>query len=147
MSVQLYPGWNLVSLPVVPLSPVPKDVLAGLIANGTITTVWSYSGSPAPSWKYFDAKKGTGTLTSIMDGMGLWMFMTGPGVLNVEGYVILPAGFLRVREPGLSYRRSRACEVWLADNQTRSHTITKRELKHQNSTVVPNILSEPCRSS
>ncbi len=93
VSVQLYPGWNLVSLPVVPLSPVPKDVLAALIANGTITIVWSYSGSPTPSWKSFNAKTGTGTLTSIMDGMGLWIFMTAPGVLNVEGYVIPPAGF------------------------------------------------------
>ena len=90
--ITLYGGWNLISLPVIPISSKPSDVFAPLIADGTVKVVWSYTGAPTPGWKMYDAKKNSGTLSAINDGMGLWVYMTAPDVLNVEGYVITPAG-------------------------------------------------------
>ena len=90
--ITLYGGWNLISLPVVPISSKPSDVFAPLIADGTVKVVWSYTGTPSPSWKMYDAKKNSGPLAAISDGMGLWVYMTAADTLNVEGYVITPAG-------------------------------------------------------
>ncbi len=91
VGIQLVGGWNLVSLPVVPVSSVPNVLLAQLTLTATVGIVWSFTGTPTPTWKFYNPKTNTGTLTSITDGMGLWIYMTDPGVLNVEGYVIPPA--------------------------------------------------------
>ena len=86
-------GWNLISLPVVPVSSAPKIALATVMVAGNVTMVWSYTGAPTPTWKSFNPALTSGnTLTSITDGMGLWVMMTASGTVYVEGYVIPPAG-------------------------------------------------------
>lgn len=93
VGVPLVQGWNLISLPVVPISTKPSVALATIFPNATVSIIWSFTGSPMPGWKFFNPKLTTGnTLTAIADGMGLWVQMTLPATLYVEGYVIPPAG-------------------------------------------------------
>ena len=88
--IPLYTGWNLVSLPVVPLNSAPNVVFSQMIRSGALTAVWSYTGSPTPAWKFFAPGK-TSTLTTITDGMGLWVLTTTSATLYLQGCVIPPA--------------------------------------------------------
>ena len=66
-------------------------MLAALIGKGEVTIVWGYTGSPA-SWKsYKPGPPATGTLLSMNDGYGYWIYMTTPDTLFVSGAVIPPA--------------------------------------------------------
>ena len=93
VGISLVQGWNLISLPVVPVSSAPKVALATVMTAGNVTIVWSYTGTPSPTWKSFNPALTSGnTLTAITDGMGLWVLMKAPSTLYAEGYVIPPAG-------------------------------------------------------
>ncbi len=93
LGIPLVQGWNLISLPVVPVSSAPKVALATVMAAGNVTVVWSYTGTPTPTWKSFNPALTSGnTLTAVTDGMGLWVLMKAAGTLYAEGYVIPPAG-------------------------------------------------------
>lgn len=80
-------GWNLISLPIIPVRTAISSVLAGLIVGHNFTIVWSYQ---AGAWKSFTPPS-TGSLTTMQAGFGYWVFMNGPGTLNVLGYVVPPA--------------------------------------------------------
>ena len=74
-------------------TPTPiNTVLGGLALANEATSVFSYQGSP-PSWKFatLSAGKFTGTLTTVQDGLGYWIYMTKADTLWVNGYVITPA--------------------------------------------------------
>jgi len=86
--VPLFTGWNLVSPPVVPNNNLLKSILAPQLAAGEVTIVWSYTGTPR-SWQKF-IPPSTGTLTTMMDGNGYWIYMTKPDTLLVGGTVIPP---------------------------------------------------------
>jgi len=83
----LVAGWNLISLPVVPLNTAITKVLNDLIVTHNLTIVWSYQGG---AWKSFTPPS-TGTLTSMVDGFGYWIYITHTRTLYVLGYVIRPA--------------------------------------------------------
>ena len=85
-SLSLVDGWNLISLPIVPLSTAIGNVLEGLIVGHNFTIVWSYQGG---GWKSF-LPPTTGPLTTMQNGFGYWIYMNGPGTLNVLGYVVPP---------------------------------------------------------
>ena len=85
-SVSLVAGWNLISLPIMPLSTTTTKVLAGLIAAGNLTIVWSYQGG---SWRVFTPPS-SGSLTTMVDGLGYWLYITRPSTLNVLGYTVTP---------------------------------------------------------
>ena len=85
-SVSLVAGWNLISLPIMPLSTAVAKVLAGLIAAGNLTIVWSYQGG---AWKSFTPPS-TGTLTTMVDGLGYWLYIASPSTLNLLGYTVTP---------------------------------------------------------
>jgi predicted GH43/DUF377 family glycosyl hydrolase len=89
--VPLNAGWNLVSLPVVPTNNAIKSILAPLIAANEVTVVWTYaSKGKTMAWQYF-TPIGKSVLTTMVDGNGYWIYMTGPDTLTVAGGVILPA--------------------------------------------------------
>ena len=89
--VSLVPGWNLISLPIVPSNTAIKTVLADLIGSKDFTKVWTYQ---AGTWKYATLSSTgvlSGGLTTMQDGVGYWIYMTRPDMLYVSGYVIPPA--------------------------------------------------------
>ena len=82
--IPLVQGWNLISLPIVPPSTNIGTVLASQIAGGNLTVVWSYQGGKWLS-AMLSGDKLTGTLTTIQDGYGYWIYMTKPDNLFVVG--------------------------------------------------------------
>ena len=89
--VPLVTGWNLVSLPVVPASSDIKSILRPLLSANEVTAVWSYS-VVSKSWSFYKpTSTPTGTLLTMQDGVGYWIYMTKPDTLIVGGYVIAPA--------------------------------------------------------
>ncbi|MGD0177219.1 MAG: hypothetical protein ABSC50_10385 [Candidatus Bathyarchaeia archaeon] len=86
VSISLVTGWNLVSLPLVPLNTGITSVLNDLITANNLTIVWSYQGG---GWKSFTPPS-TGTLTTMQDGFGYWIYVTRPSTLIILGYVIFP---------------------------------------------------------
>ena len=89
--VPLVAGWNLFSLPVVPASSDTKAILGPLLSASEVTVVWSYS-AVSKSWSFYKPlPTPTGTLLTMKDGVGYWIYMTKPDTLIVGGYVIAPA--------------------------------------------------------
>ncbi len=87
-SIGLVAGWNLISLPLIPVNTAIAKVLNDLIAAHNLTIVWSFQ---AGVWKSFTPPS-TGTLTTLVDGLGYWILVTAPSRLIVlGGYVIAPA--------------------------------------------------------
>jgi hypothetical protein len=87
--VPLNAGWNLVSLPVVPNSNGITSILAPLIAANEVSSVWTWAGTPR-AWQFAIIKPPSGTLKTMVDGNGYWIYMTVPDTLLVGGYVIAP---------------------------------------------------------
>ena len=90
-AITLFAGWNLISLPVIPLSSAMGYVLAGLIVGGNFTIVWSYQAGKwlsATCCSGGKVKPGSPPLTTMQDGFGYWIYVTTPSTLNVLGYVI-----------------------------------------------------------
>jgi len=87
--IRLSAGWNLVSLPLVPLSTKIGSVLGGLIVAKDFTVVWAYQGG---KWSSASLSKGklSGSLTTMQDGVGYWIYMTKADTLNVDGCVFAP---------------------------------------------------------
>lgn len=85
-SIDLVAGWNLISLPLVPANALPNKVLAAQIAANDFSVVWAYQGG---AWKFFKPPS-TGTLTSMPDGLGYWVYMTQRDTLYLTGSVIPP---------------------------------------------------------
>jgi len=89
--ISLKPGWNLVSLPIMPYNTKISKVLSTLIAAKDFTIVWGYQGG---AWKSATLSNGVfstaGGLTTMQDGFGYWIYMTTADKLNVVGYVIAP---------------------------------------------------------
>jgi len=85
-SISLVTGWNLISLPLVPLYKGIGSLLGGLISGHNFTIVWSYQGGV---WKSFTPPS-TGPLTTMQDGFGYWIHVTNPSTLTELGYVFAP---------------------------------------------------------
>jgi len=88
VAIQLQPGWNLISLPLVPNSTSITKLLKWQIAAGEILSVWRYSAS-SHSWEVFTPGK-AGTLTTMTDGNGYWVNMKASDTLYIDGNVIAP---------------------------------------------------------
>jgi hypothetical protein len=82
--IDLNAGWNLVSLPLVPdyaqITTVLKPVL------GNVSIVWGYSAT-TKTWSFFKPPS-TGSLRTMQDGVGYWIYMTSASMLNVTGSII-----------------------------------------------------------
>lgn len=84
VTLPLNAGWNLVSLPVVPNNNDIRSILGTLLSK--VTIVWSYTGSPR-SWQSFHPPA-SGTLRTMVDGSGYWIYLTASATLLVEGSII-----------------------------------------------------------
>jgi hypothetical protein len=82
-------GWNLISVPLVPANTAIGTVLGSQVAGGNFTVVWSYQGGKWLS-VVLNGGKLSGSLTSIRDGFGYWIYMTKPDSLFVVGSVFPP---------------------------------------------------------
>lgn len=82
--VDLYDGWNLVSLPLIPDSSDSGDVLSLILDQGASGVVISYD---------YDQYTDTWITnpTEMTDGYGYWLYMLDDDVMIVEGIERLPA--------------------------------------------------------
>jgi hypothetical protein len=71
-TVTLYPGWNLVSLPLIPTNTNIQNILGSSISS--ITSVWTCSGggSSGGTWTYY-APGATSSLSTMVDGKAYWI--------------------------------------------------------------------------
>jgi hypothetical protein len=85
--VDLEPGWNLISTPLMPYDNRIEAVLMHLIANKSVkqvvTRVWNGSAWAWETWT--PAVKGPKSLTEFNDGQGYWINMTTEDVLTING--------------------------------------------------------------
>ncbi len=88
--LELQPGWNLISLPVVPTQTAVAKLLLPLIQLHELIIVWSFT--PPATWSFFNpGPPSSGTLASMVDGKGYWVNMKDAVNMTVVGYVIPPA--------------------------------------------------------
>jgi subtilase family serine protease len=88
-SISLVPGWNLISLPLIPANTAINTVFGGLALAGESSIIWSYQGG---KWlaAVLSGTKLTGTLKTAQDGFGYWVYMTTADTLWANGYIFLP---------------------------------------------------------
>lgn len=80
-SIDLVEGWNLISLPLIPLDSDIEVVLAGILDN--ILSVWHYDAA-AERWYSF-APGASSDLSSMRDGKAYWIHMEADQTLNLAG--------------------------------------------------------------
>ncbi len=89
-SLDLFAGWNLISLPLSPLDGAIETVLNPIA--GKYISVWSFS---AGAWKLYDpASPGFSDLFEMDAGIGYWINMTEAATLDLTG--VTPPGFIPV---------------------------------------------------
>lgn len=79
--IDLVKGWNLISLPLIPLSSAIDVVLAGILDH--VISVWHYDAATA-QWKNF-APGAPSNLPSMADGKAYWINMKAAQTLNLAG--------------------------------------------------------------
>ena len=78
--IPLDEGWNLISMPL-DMADNIEDVLEGVLDNVTVVYQWdNYS----EEWLSYTPLSG-GTLTTMEDGGGYWIYMDSSDTLTVEG--------------------------------------------------------------
>jgi hypothetical protein len=80
-NITLIQGWNLISLPLVPLDSAISAVLAGIMDD--VISVW-YWNAAAARWYSF-APGAASDLTSMTDGKAYWINMDAARTLNLAG--------------------------------------------------------------
>jgi hypothetical protein len=94
--IELDEGWNLISLPLMPDSSTPADVLDPANVDPDLTDadiVWGYDPDPLILWDDYVPTLG-GPLAEIRDGWGYWIDIsetTGAATLTINGEE-LPTG-------------------------------------------------------
>ena len=88
-TIPLVPGWNLISLPLIPFSTDIEVALTDLKAHGSVkqvtTFVWQGGILTQKIWSL-----GPKTLTTMVDGQSYWIEMTAADTLIVHGAPNLP---------------------------------------------------------
>jgi len=79
--INLVEGWNLISLPLIPLDSAINAVLAGILDD--VKSVWHYDAA-AGRWYSF-APGASSDLTSMRDGKAYWINMEAAQTLNLAG--------------------------------------------------------------
>ena len=88
-TIQLGPGWNLVSLPLVPTnnaiaSIIPANVQTLMLATGGIYYLNYASGTAAPTWKWWTPERGA-TITTMDACKAYWIYVSGACTFTVTG--------------------------------------------------------------
>ncbi|MBI2913627.1 MAG: hypothetical protein HYY03_06875 [Chloroflexi bacterium] len=91
--ISLQPGWNLVSLPLVPTDPAPAAVLTSIA--GKFNSAWAYqtassqagAAAAAAAWLSYDPSVPPflNTLAAIDVSMGFWLNMKEAATLSLSG--------------------------------------------------------------
>ncbi len=77
-SINLRPGWNLISTPTALYDDDIEDVLHHLLVLNKVGVVYSYDKcGGCGGWKMFDPGAGPDSLTTIEPGKGYWIWMNG----------------------------------------------------------------------
>ena len=87
-TVSLQPGWNLISLPLVPTDASIETVLSSIY--GKYDLIYAYDGCDvADPWKRYDvnAPPYANDLTNLDEKMGIWIRVTDTSTLSVSGQV------------------------------------------------------------
>ena len=86
-TLNLYTGWNLISLPLMPEDTSITSLLSPI--NGNYSIVWEYNASDtADHWKKYDPGVPFGNdLTNMEPGKGYWIMMTSDDTLPISGTV------------------------------------------------------------
>jgi hypothetical protein len=87
VEIPLQIGWNLISTPLLLYDTDIEDVLADLIAHGSVEGVWTmvWQGDQQ-AWKHWTPGPGpVDTLTKIVDGQGYWVKMKANDTLIFIG--------------------------------------------------------------
>lgn len=82
-NVTLVAGWNLISLPIIPLSTNIEAVLADVLPD--VMSVWYYDGCTDKWGAYRNGPADFG-LTTMEAGKSYWVCMAAPGTLLLCGY-------------------------------------------------------------
>jgi len=80
-------GWNLMSLPLIPYSTDITDIInADNLASGNMDNVdlVYYFDTASETWLWWNGAPAS-TLTTMEDGLGYWMLMSGADILTVQG--------------------------------------------------------------
>ena len=84
MEIALNPGWNLISLPVIPANSSISDFTSRISPPGSIYSIGTYDcGSNV--YRYWLFSSQTGTLTSIVDGKSYWVWARNACTISVPG--------------------------------------------------------------
>ena len=81
--IQLYKGWNLVSLPIVPANSSIENVLSLLLKEGLLESVWTYDAETKTWYSY--ASGAPSDLKTMVDGKGYYIKMKDNDVLIISG--------------------------------------------------------------
>ena len=84
-TLNLYTGWNLISLPLMPEDTGITSLLFSI--NGNYSIVWAYDANDTTDhWKKYDPVAPFGNdLTSMEPGKGYWIMMTNNDTLPITG--------------------------------------------------------------
>ena len=108
VEIALYPGWNLVSIPVQPVDPTPAAVLDSIRDDYDV----AYTYSANLGWQRYEpgAPGFVNTLAAITPSQGVWIHATTATTLTVSGTVPLSttiplaAGWNLIGYPSLQTR-------------------------------------------
>ena len=93
--INLSAGWNLISLPLIPKSSDINDIInsANLASGdvGNVNMVYHYNTS-SDLWDYWSEQTG-GTLQSMNDGNGYWIYTRTADVLTISGLEATTASY------------------------------------------------------
>jgi hypothetical protein len=81
--IELYKGWNLISLPLVPANSSISSVLSLLLKEGLLESVWAYD-AETKTWHSY-APGAPPDLTTMVDGKGYFIKVKAYNVLIVQG--------------------------------------------------------------
>lgn len=85
-SINLSPGWNLISLPVIPDVSSTSTIGSRISPAGSVWLISSYACGVTPAtYKYWILNPGVGALTTVVDGESYWVYATVPCTLSGTG--------------------------------------------------------------
>jgi len=89
-TIELNPGWNLISLSVDPVNPDIGNIFSSL--GATFESAWRYD-AVSQSWQMYPASvTGVETFTTLETGQGYWVKVTSNSTLVIEGNDITAGG-------------------------------------------------------
>jgi len=86
VTITLVPGWNLISLPLIPTNSASSNLASRISPAGSVYAFGSYD-CGSKNWKYWLLSPGVGNLTTVVDGKSYWVYAYNQCTLSVTGTV------------------------------------------------------------